>query len=69
MEDEIGRTCSMHWEKRHTWDFGGRARRERLLGRLRCRWEGNIKMDLREIGCCCMTGLIRLRIGTSGGFF
>jgi hypothetical protein len=23
---------------------------KRLLGRLRCRWEDNIKMDVREIG-------------------
>jgi hypothetical protein len=23
----------------------------RLLGRPRCRWVGNIKLDLREIGC------------------
>jgi hypothetical protein len=22
-----------------------------LLGRPRCRWEGNIKMDLQEVGC------------------
>jgi hypothetical protein len=24
---------------------------KRLLGRLRHRWEGNIKMDLQEVGC------------------
>ena len=24
---------------------------KRLLGRPRCRWEGNIKMDLQEVGC------------------
>jgi hypothetical protein len=28
-------------------DFCGKARRK---GRLRCRWEDNIKMDLRETG-------------------
>jgi hypothetical protein len=22
-----------------------------LLGRLRCRWDDNIKMDLEEVGC------------------
>jgi hypothetical protein len=27
----------------------GRRERKRPLGRLRCRWEDNIKMDLREI--------------------
>jgi hypothetical protein len=24
------------------------------LGRPRCRWEDNIKMDLREVGCGCV---------------
>ena len=24
---------------------------KRPLGRARCRWEDNIKMDLREVGC------------------
>jgi len=28
----------------------GRPEGERPLGRPRCRWEDNIKMDLREIG-------------------
>jgi hypothetical protein len=28
----------------------GRPKGKRPLGRLRCRWEDNIKMDLREIG-------------------
>jgi hypothetical protein len=29
----------------------GKPERRRLLGRPRRRWEDNIKMDLREIGC------------------
>jgi hypothetical protein len=29
---------------------GGR----RTLGRPRCRWEDNIKMDLQEVGCAAM---------------
>jgi hypothetical protein len=28
----------------------GRPEGERPLGRPRCKWEGNIKLDLREIG-------------------
>jgi hypothetical protein len=28
----------------------GRTEGKRLLGRPKCRWEDNIKMDLREIG-------------------
>jgi hypothetical protein len=34
------------------------------LGRPRLRWMDNIKMDLGEVGWC--TGLVWLRIGTSG---
>jgi hypothetical protein len=30
--------------------FVGRPKRKRLVGRPRCRWEDNIKVDLREIG-------------------
>jgi hypothetical protein len=30
--------------------LAGRPERKRPLGRLRCRWEDNIKLDLREIG-------------------
>jgi hypothetical protein len=36
----------------------------RPLGRPRCRWVDNIKMDLRETG---WIGFIWLRIGTPGG--
>jgi len=36
-----------------------------LLGRPRCRWENNIRMDLREIGWGVYTRFIWLRIGTS----
>ena len=41
---------------------------KRLLGRPRRRWEVNIKMDLQEVGWEALTGLIWLRIGTSGRF-
>jgi hypothetical protein len=39
----------------------------RPLGRPRCRWEDNIKMDLREQGLGMWIGFIGLRIGTGGG--
>jgi hypothetical protein len=42
----------------------GKPDGKRPLGRPRCRWLDNIKIDLRERGC---TGQIWLRIGTSGG--
>ena len=29
----------------------GKSEGKRTLGRPRCRWEDNIKMDLREVGC------------------
>ena len=29
----------------------GKPEGKRLLERPRCRWEDNIKMDLREVGC------------------
>jgi hypothetical protein len=37
-------------EGRCLQDFGWDARRQEPLGRPRRRWEGNIKMDLSEIG-------------------
>ena len=29
----------------------GKPEGKRPLGKLSCRWEDNIKMDLREVGC------------------
>jgi hypothetical protein len=47
----------------------GKSEGKRPLGRPRCRWEDNIRMDLREReNGVVWTGLIWLRIGTSGGF-
>jgi hypothetical protein len=40
----------------------GKPEGKKPLGRPRRRWEGNIKMDLQEMGC----GLIWPRIGTGG---
>jgi hypothetical protein len=37
------------------------------LGKPRRRWEDNIKMDLQEVGSGGWTGLIWLKIRTSGG--
>ena len=34
--------------------FGGETCGKELLGRLRHRWEDNIKMDLQELGCGVM---------------
>jgi hypothetical protein len=45
----------------------GKPEGKRPLGRLRRRWEDNIKRDLREIEWVIWTGFFWLRIGTSGG--
>jgi hypothetical protein len=45
----------------------GKPEGKRPLGRPRHRWVDNMKMDLRERGWMMWTGLIWLRIGTSGG--
>jgi hypothetical protein len=45
----------------------GKPEGKRPLGRPRCRWVDNIKMDLREIGWDGRDGSIWLRIGASGG--
>ena len=37
------------------------------LGRPRRRWENNIKMDLKEVGCDARAGWTMLKIGTNGG--
>jgi hypothetical protein len=47
--------------------FMGKPERKRALGRLRRRWEDNIKMDVQEIELGLWTALIWLQIGTSGG--
>ena len=45
----------------------GKPEGKRPLGRPRCRWEDNIKMDLQEVGCGAWTGSSGLRIGTDVG--
>jgi hypothetical protein len=49
----------------------GKPEGKRSLGRPRCTWVDNIKMDLREIRWDGVDwiGLIGLRIGASGGLF
>jgi hypothetical protein len=40
---------------------------KRLLGRPRRRWDDNIEMDLKEVGCGAWTAPSWLRIETDGG--
>jgi hypothetical protein len=44
-----------------------RSERKRRLGRPRTRWEGNIKMDIHEVGLKARTAMIWRRTGKGGG--
>jgi hypothetical protein len=49
----MGRACRTHGKEKECTDgFGGKARMKETIKkkRSRCRWEDNIKTDLREIG-------------------
>jgi hypothetical protein len=48
----MGGACSAHGERRGVyWVLVRKTVGKRPLGRPRCRWEDNIKMDLQEVGC------------------
>jgi hypothetical protein len=47
----MGGACSIYGcEERCIQGFGGESEEKRPLGRARHRWEGNIKMDLQDMG-------------------
>jgi len=44
--------CSMYGVRRGVYRIlVGITEGKRPLGRCRCRWEDNIKLDLQEVGC------------------
>jgi hypothetical protein len=45
----------------------GKPEGKKPLGRHRCRWKANVRMNLREIGWQVWTGCIWLRLGISDG--
>jgi hypothetical protein len=45
----------------------GKSEGRRTLGRPTCRWEDNIKMDLREVGWWAWTVSVWFRIGQGVG--
>jgi hypothetical protein len=48
----MGSACSAYGEKRGVYRVLVRKPEgKRQLGRPRCRWEDNIKMDLQKVGC------------------
>jgi hypothetical protein len=50
MKDEIDRACSTQGKIERAYkSLIGKSEEKRRLGRPRCRWEDNIRMDLREI--------------------
>jgi hypothetical protein len=50
-DDEMARACSTDGiNEKCIQYFGWETLREETLGRPRRRWEGNIRMDFREIG-------------------
>jgi hypothetical protein len=66
-EPEMGRAYSTHGAKRNACRILlGKTEGNRSLGRHRCKWEDNIKMDLREVGWDMRAGFIWFRIRTSG---
>jgi hypothetical protein len=63
----MGKACSTNGEKRNAYRIlVGKPEGTRPLGRPRCRWVDNIKMDLREIGWDCMDWITWLRINSCG---
>jgi hypothetical protein len=51
----MGRACSMNGAKKNAYRILVRKPEGKIpLGRQRRRWMDNIKMDLREIGWCCV---------------
>jgi hypothetical protein len=47
----MGRACRTYGEKRDAYRIlAGKPEGNRPLGRPTCKWEDNIKMDVREIG-------------------
>jgi len=62
-----GHVAYMRERRDVCWVLVGKPDGKRPLGRPRCRWEDNIKMDLQEVGCGTWTELIWLRIGRGGG--
>ena len=63
----MGGACSAYGGRGVYRVFVRKLEGRRPLGRPRCRWEDNIKMDLQEVMGVVGTGWSWLRIGTGGG--
>jgi hypothetical protein len=66
-EDEMGKACCTNEEKKNACRLlVGKGEGKRPLGRPRCRWVDNIRMNLERWDGVVWSGLVSLRIGTSG---
>jgi len=64
----MGGACATYGERRDVYKvLVGKPEGKRPLGKPRCRWEGNIKVDMQEVGCWAWTGMIWLRLGKMAG--
>ena len=51
----VGRVACMDYNKNAYRVLDGMPGKKAQLGRPRCSWEGNIKMDLKEVGQKCVS--------------
>jgi hypothetical protein len=64
----MGGACGTYEKHRNANRFlVGKPERKRQTGRPKRRYEDNIKMGVKEIGCEYMELTVWVRIGTSGG--
>jgi hypothetical protein len=66
VEGEMGGPCSTNGERNAYRLLVGKPEGKRPLGRPRCRWVDNIRMDLGEVGWVMWTELVWFRIETGG---
>jgi hypothetical protein len=64
----MGTACGTHGEQRNTHRILlGKLEGKRSLGIPLCKWEDNIKMDLRDVGWCGIDYTDLAQVGTVGG--
>jgi len=63
----VGHVARMAERRVIFWVLVVKSKRNRPLGRSRCRWEDKIKMDLQEVGCGRMDWIELAHIGRGDG--
>jgi len=67
-KNEKGEACSTYGQRKVLYSvLVEKPEGKRPLGRSRLRWVDNIPMDLQEVECGALTGLMSLWIGTCSG--